>query len=285
MNTTAPESAMAASFPPEHRARVLDHMNGDHADAVLRYARHYAGLAEASAARLTDIDAHAITLAVTTPAGEVPARIAFAAPLAQPDDAHHALVAMAKEARRREAFARAQETTAWFRREFKTVLLGTASRESEPDASVAPATLGGDGAFYVYVSTLSAHTRNLLNTSRASVLLIEDESASAQLLARRRLTFPCAAALVPRNSEAFLREMDALKAKFGKIMEHLETMTDFQLLRLTPERGRLVNGFGAAFDVDPLDWSRLTHGGGAGHGHGHNAGQTTSGNSAQTPAS
>jgi heme iron utilization protein len=271
MNTTQTPTAL---FTPENRARVLDHMNGDHADAVLRYARHFAGHVGATAARLIDIDAEAILLSVTLPEGEVRVRIPFAQPLAAPEDAHQALVAMAKEARRREALARACETTEWFRRTFKTVLLGTTSAAGEPDASVAPAVFGDDGAFYVYVSALSAHTRNLLATRRASVLLIEDEAAAAQLLARRRLTFPATAELIPRESPAFGVRINALKEKFGGVMSHLETMTDFQLVRLEAGRGRLVNGFGKAYDVDPRDWTQLTHVGAGGHGH-HGRDQTT----------
>lgn len=266
MNQTPP-TATAGFFPPEQRARVLDHMNRDHADAVLRYARHYAGHRTATAARLINIDEVGIELAVVTPEGETSARIGFETPLTKPEDAHLVLVAMAREARLRESLARARETVTWFRSEFKTVLLGTASPEGEPDASVAPAIVGDDSAFYVFVSTLSAHTRNLLNTHRASVLLIEDETTSAQLLARRRLTFPCKASLIPREDAAFNPIMAALKSKFGKVMEHLETMTDFQLIRLTPARGRLVTGFGQAYDVDPNDWTKLTHVGGGGHGH------------------
>lgn len=267
MSSVSPDSTRTEFFPPEQHRHIIEHMNGDHADAVLRYARNLAGFKTATAARLTDIDAEGITLAVERPEGETVARLVFATPLAKPDDAHLTLVAMARDARRHETLARARETTAWFRREFKTVLLGTTSKEGTPDASVAPAVLGDDGAFHVYVSTLSAHTNNLLNTGRASLLLIEDEAASSQLLARRRLTFPCESRLVLRDDAGFPPVMAKLKEKFGKVMEHLETMTDFQLVRLQPSKGRLVIGFGQAFDVDPADWENLTHVGGAGHGH------------------
>jgi len=259
-------------FAADERERVLAHMNGDHADAVLGYARHYAGQAASLSARLTDIDARGIALEVTLPDGETSMRIEFDQPLTKPEDAHTVLVAMAREVRRREAIARARETAGWFRREFKTVLLGTTSTQGEPDASVAPAVVGADGAFYVYVSTLSAHTRNLLGTRRASVLLIEDEASSAQLLARRRLTFLCEASLVPRDGAEFERGLSALKEKFGGVMEHLETMTDFQLIRLTPGRGRLVNGFGQAYDVAALDWTQLKPVGGMAHTAGAKAG-------------
>jgi len=259
-------------FSADERERVLAHMNGDHADAVLGYARHFAGQSASLAARLTDIDARGITLAVTLPDGETAVRIEFDEPLTKPEDAHTVLVAMARESRRREALSRARETAGWFRREFKTVLLGTTSVQGEPDASVAPAVLGTDGVFYVYVSTLSAHTRNLLGTRRASVLLIEDEAASPQLLARRRLTFPCEATLIPRDGEEFVRGLSALKEKFGGVMEHLGTMTDFQLIRLTPGRGRLVNGFGQAYEVAALDWTQLTPVGGMAHTMANKAG-------------
>lgn len=261
-------------FPPERKAQILEHMNADHADAVLRYARHFAGRADATAAVLVDIDLAGIDLVVATPAGESAARVAFTPPLGTPDDAHHALVAMAKAARialgessAAAALTRAREVAAKFRTDFKTVLLGTTSAEGEPDASVAPAVLGDEGSFYVYVSTLSAHTRNLLNTRRASLLLIEDEAAAAQLLARKRLTFRCTADLVPRGETVFSAVMPLLKAKFGTVMDHLETMTDFQLVRLVPERGRLVAGFGQAYEVDPSDWTKLSHVTGIGHGH------------------
>ncbi len=267
MNVPAPIPPPPADgfFPPGQRAHVLEHMNADHADAVLRYARYYAGHPEATAAQLTDIDAGGIQLLVTTAAGAFPARIAFETPLAKPDDAHLTLVAMAKDARRREVLAQARETAVWFRREFKTVLLGTVSSEGEPEASVAPAVIGEDGAFYIYVSMLAAHTRNLLQTPRASILLIEDEAVSVQMLARRRLTFPCVASPIARDDEVFARLMVPLKEKFGEVMEHLETMTDFHLIRLMPGRGRLVTGFGQAYDVDPLDWTQVVPVGGGGH--------------------
>ena len=38
----------------------------------------------------------------------------------------------------------------------------------------------------------------------------------------------------------------------------LAGLPDFQFVRLTPQRGRVVVGFGAAFEVDPRDWNHLT---------------------------
>ena len=277
--TTSVPTQSPETFPTERKTQILEHMNADHADAVLRYARHFGGRAEATAAELVGIDFTGIDLRVTAPSGDSTVRIAFEQPLTTPDDAHVVLVKMAKaarvalgepsdvEAKREAALVRAREAAQKFRADFKTVLLGTAATDGEPDASVAPAILDDTGAFLIYVSTLSSHTRNLFDTHRASVLLIEDEAAAQHLLARKRLTFRCTAHYVPRGDEPFVAAMPGFKAKFGPVMEHLEKMTDFQLIRLVPKTGRLVTGFGQAYDVDPADWTKLSHVGGTGHGH------------------
>lgn len=161
-----------------------------------------------------------------------------------------------------QARVRAKETVDAFRRNLRTVVLGTCSAEGEPDASVSPAWLNVDGSVLVYVSSLALHTRNLLQTRRASVLLVEDEADATQVLARRRLTLACRAEPVPRDTPASVAAMAGFRVKFGRIMEELETLPDFQLVRLFAERGRLVVGFGQAYAIDPRDWSPLSRVGG-----------------------
>ncbi len=152
----------------------------------------------------------------------------------------------------------ARDAVACFRRDFKTVILGTAGADGEPAASVAAAVLGGDLSFYAYVSALAVHTRHLIVNPRASVLLVEDEAAAGQLLARRRLTFSCRMERLDRTDPEFDLRVGELRAKFGAVFDMLVTLPDFVLVRLVPQRGRLVIGFGAAFDVDPADWTKLT---------------------------
>ncbi|RRJ94517.1 DUF2470 domain-containing protein [Opitutaceae bacterium TAV4] len=226
-----------------------------------------------------------------------PVSIAFAEPLSGPGDAHTVLVEMAIAAasalggsapqvpgfgggarhasvpaspatttslpppppaapRVSDAFRRAQEAAAHLRDTFKTIHLSTVSAAGEPEASVTGAVYA-EGSFLVYVSTMSAHTHNLRATGRASVLVVEDEAAAKQILARRRLTFACTAAPVPRDTPEFTAAMDAMKQKFGPIMGQMELMSDFEMVRLTPAKGRLVAGFAAAFDVNPADWTDL----------------------------
>ncbi|MET0261956.1 MAG: DUF2470 domain-containing protein [Rariglobus sp.] len=273
-------SALSSSdtfFPAEKAAHILDHMNEDHADAILNYAHHFARRTTATAARLTGIDQTGIDLAVTEPAGESPVRIAFEKALTSPEDAHMVLVGMARAAKQPAvanpdaATAKARAAIEQLKSGLRTAILGTASSAGEPDASVAPVVLSADGTLHTYVSEMSAHTKNLRETGKASLLVIEDENTAAQLLARKRLTLRCSATLIERDTPVFVSVMTAMKEKFGPVMQHLEGMVDFHVVQLTPARGRLVCGFGQAFDVDPTDWTKVSHVGGDGQGHGHTA--------------
>ena len=153
---------------------------------------------------------------------------------------------------------RAQKLVNRLSTEFKTIILGTASPDGEPDASPVAAVLGADGTFYIYVSGLAVHTRHLVANRRASVLLLEEEIAVAQPFARHRLTFFCAASIVPSDGAPYVAIVAALRGKFGAPVDLLTSLPDFQLIGLAPQRGRLVVGFGEAYEVDPHDWSKLT---------------------------
>jgi len=64
--------------------------------------------------------------------------------------------------------------------------------------------------------------------------------------------------MLPRESPEASRILSALRAKFGAPVDLIASLPDFQLIALTPQRGRLVAGFGEAYGVDPRDWTNLT---------------------------
>jgi putative heme iron utilization protein len=80
-------------------AGILTHMNDDHADSVLAYARVLAGVAEATAATMTAVDRYGFELAATTPSGPRAARVAFDEPVATGEEVRRAMVQLAKRAR------------------------------------------------------------------------------------------------------------------------------------------------------------------------------------------
>jgi putative heme iron utilization protein len=80
-------------------AGILQHMNDDHAEAVLAYARALLRHADATAATMTAVDRYGFDLTVTTPRGPRAGRLAFDAPVATSDEVRRAMVAMVKTAR------------------------------------------------------------------------------------------------------------------------------------------------------------------------------------------
>jgi putative heme iron utilization protein len=78
---------------------ILTHMNDDHTDAVLAYAKVLAGVADASAATMTAVDRYGFDLALTTPAGPRAVRLAFDEPVRTNDEVRRAMVTLVKRAR------------------------------------------------------------------------------------------------------------------------------------------------------------------------------------------
>jgi heme iron utilization protein len=80
-------------------AGILSHMNGDHADAMLAYARGLARIESATAATMTAVDRYGFEMQVSTPAAPKAVRLAFDAPVATSDEVRRAMVALVKRAR------------------------------------------------------------------------------------------------------------------------------------------------------------------------------------------
>lgn len=82
---------MAADpLTPSVSDRICRHMNADHADAVLNYARHYGGIADPRSATMLAVRPHAMELEVDGSKLE----IHFDHELSDSEDAHRTLVAM-----------------------------------------------------------------------------------------------------------------------------------------------------------------------------------------------
>lgn len=130
----------------------------------------------------------------------------------------------------------------------QSVILATTDSEGEPTSSYAPYVQDGKD-FYVLVSFMAKHTKNLLN-GYASVMFIEDESSTKQVYARERLTIDANTSQVERDSDLWNTIIGSLKERHGKVVEIISEMKDFILVKLEPTAGNYVNGFGSAYYVD-----------------------------------
>jgi heme iron utilization protein len=79
--------------------RAIDHLNEDHADALLEMAQAFGGQPEATAARCLDADRTGLDLIATTAAGEVPVRVPYEEPIDEPAGLRKATVKLAHSAR------------------------------------------------------------------------------------------------------------------------------------------------------------------------------------------
>lgn len=101
MSWVAPRDYAAAEPDPlaAHEAGILEHMNDDHHDAVLAYARALAGVDGATRALMVAIDRYGFDVLAVTPDGDRRARISFTDDVTSPDGARRALVALVQKAR------------------------------------------------------------------------------------------------------------------------------------------------------------------------------------------
>ena len=145
---------------------------------------------------------------------------------------------------------------------FQSVQLATVDGAGVPEASYA-VYIRHENDYYVYVSELARHTRNMLNAGHVSMLFIEDEQQAKNLFARRRATLQCTAAEIPRGSDHFETILDQLEQRFGNFMTLLKSLNDFHLVQITPVSGNYVRGFAQAFNLSGEDLSEIAHSKGA----------------------
>ncbi|WP_022941795.1 heme utilization protein HutZ [Psychromonas hadalis] len=149
-----------------------------------------------------------------------------------------------------------------FRESRRTLQLATISAEGKPNVSYTPFVLLDDG-YYILISKIACHARNLLANPHISFMMIEDEQNSKMLHARKRLTYEAQAVVIERDTAQWKIGIDALQNRFGEIIDNLSNMADFTLFQLQPENGLFVKGFGKAFQVgadDLIDFVHLNQG-------------------------
>lgn len=151
-----------------------------------------------------------------------------------------------------------------FQEHFETLLMSTCSHEGIPEASYA-GYIEDEGNYYVYISELAKHTKNLLEHPKCSVLFIENEASANHLLARKRLSYRCDAEEVSRDSKHFDNIIEKLIQRFGFVMNNLREMGDFHLFKLTPISGNFVAGFAKAYALSGKNVDEVRHRNEAGH--------------------
>lgn len=133
---------------------------------------------------------------------------------------------------------------------FQTLIMASLTPEGEAHASTAPY-IRLENDFYILISTVAQHGRNLLINSKVSLLFVEDESQCVQPFARKRVTIEATASETLRENDHYSTVIERFCAHFdSELVGSLTQMEDFHLFKLSPQSGSVVMGFGRAYRLD-----------------------------------
>jgi putative heme iron utilization protein len=104
-------------------------------------------------------------------------------------------------------------------------------------------------SFLLHLSTLAAHTRNLLAYPRTGLAIStpEQEDTDPQTLAR--ITFQGDVMLIPKDSEHYRNAAQRYQERLPEAAPRFE-FADFLLMRFIPIKARFVGGFARAYSLD-----------------------------------
>lgn len=83
-------------------------------------------------------------------------------------------------------------------------------------------------------------------------MFIADESDSVNVFARKRVSYTCDVATVPRDENLAEIVFEKLQERFGPTIGMLISLPDFQLVQLAPGDGVWVRGFAQAIPIKGL---------------------------------
>ena len=142
-----------------------------------------------------------------------------------------------------------------FIQNFSSVQIATADKHNQPEASYAP-TLFANGGFYLYLSHLAKHSRNLQQNPLASLLFIESEDKSVDIFERQRASFSCEVTIISRDSQQWQTVLELMQQQHGATVEMIRPLTDFTLYFCQPQHINFVKGFAQAYRFNAQEWQQ-----------------------------
>lgn len=132
----------------------------------------------------------------------------------------------------------------------RTAALGTL-REGAPFVSLVLFAAAEDfSVFYLHISSLARHTRDLQTDPRVSLMIAETDDGLRDPQTLARLSLEGEAVEVPREDPEAQALQDLYLARHPQSVFNF-SLGDFALYRITPRRGRYVAGFGKIFNLGP----------------------------------
>ncbi len=121
--------------------------------------------------------------------------------------------------------------------------------EDAPLVSIMPYAPASDfSAFYIHVSQLTQHTKNLFTHAQVGLLIAEPETAESNPQTLARLSIQGHAQAIDRKSPQYQDVKTLYLARFPKSAVTFQ-LGDFHLFAIHPQTARYVAGFGQIFDL------------------------------------
>ena len=141
----------------------------------------------------------------------------------------------------------------------QSLQLSTLGAEGVPHCGYTPYLHRMPGSFYIFVSQLAAHTRNLLQNTTVAIMIIADEQSTSQIFARTRVNYLCEAKRIETDNPDYELVLDDYETRHGKMAGLLRQLPDFVLFELQPISGQFVMGFGKAYTLSGENLSVFEH--------------------------
>ena len=132
----------------------------------------------------------------------------------------------------------------------RVAALGTTDNDGAPFVSMVPFAIEHESAcLVIHVSGLAAHTANLQQREKVSMLIHQSEAPHAQVHALPRVTLNGLASVPERGSPRWSACRRAYLGRFPEAVQMTE-LGDFRFVAIAVTGARQVAGFGAARTLD-----------------------------------
>ena len=123
--------------------------------------------------------------------------------------------------------------------------------EGEPNLAMVAFAFAGDfSAFYIHVSRLGKHMRDMEIDPHVSLLIAETDDGRPDPQTLARVSLKGGAEILPKDDRDYLQIKHLYLVRFPE-SEALFSLGDFNLWRITPTHGRFVAGIARAYNLGP----------------------------------
>ncbi len=149
----------------------------------------------------------------------------------------------------------------------KSLTISSLDKNGVPFSSYAPY-VKYEHKYYVYLSSMAKHSKNLTLNKKCSIFFTEDESNCQNIFARKRAVLQCDVQNIESKSSYENELFVEFEKRFGKDMiDMLKNLGDFGFFEFTPFYGEAVFGFGKAYNLGGENFDEfIQREGTSGHG-------------------